>query len=836
MLASVIAVTAVLGPLAGGVEVAQGNEGFAPDNPEIQASERIGELFGADSQEQVVQIVVRATDPSGDVITADALDLVNRITAAIRESEAASALSSRDGRPPIVSYLAPVQQAAALGAPVGGDEAVDRVYVQALQSPQASEQAEFVKSLLSKGSDPATATARAGLILVFLQVPAGADPGETFDAQVRAESAIADAVATVEVPQGLEVRPFSFGLLFGGDDDFNREVGRLFTYAALIILVILAFVYWLRSTDGVLVSLRRTAADITLTLVTIFAAITWMQGLGSILERVGVIGSFNPVTQIIPILLIGLGVDYGIHLTARYREEIGEGQDVAGAIGTAITTVGVALILATITTVLGFLTNVFNPVPALKDFGILSAIGITVSFLLMLTFVPSVRLLLDRRAERAGRLPRAALGATGERLLPQLMERASVLAERLPVVTLVVALALGGAGVWGLTQLDTRFSITDFLPEDSPEVQTLRIIREEFGGGFAETTQVLVEADPGVDLAAPQVYNAMVEANRRLAEVDDVVSLDTPVGRIPSAESPIAVLQSLFREGPASAPPEVLAAAQAVGLQPDLRAGGNVAPLWEALMRVAPEQSGRVLHRTEDGRFDAVRFSIQTQAGEEGARALRENLIQAFEPLSSIDGVSVIPTSENIITAVVVDELSASQTVSLLVTLVVATLVLMVSFFIENRRPFLGVITILPVALVVFWTYGLMYLTGIPFGPVTATLAALAIGIGVPFTIHITRRFEEDRQRFTDLEDALRSTTRHTGGALAGSAFTTMAGFGILITSSLTPFQQMGQVTVYAVGLSLVGAVFVLPSLLALWESWHRRRGSVNAEATSVRV
>jgi hypothetical protein len=207
-----------------------------------------------------------------------------------------------------------------------------------------------------------------------------------------------------------------------------------------------------------------------------------------------------------------------------------------------------------------------------------------------------------------------------------------------------------------------------------------------------------------------------------------------------------------------------------------------------------------------------------------------------FSPLTDQPGVTAIPTSQEIISAVIIDALASSQTRSLLITLVIATIVLMFSFWFENRRPFLGVITMLPVALVVFWTYGMMYATGIPFGPVTATLAALAVGIGVPFTIHIARRFEEDRQRFDSLEDALRSTTRHTGGALAGSAFTTMAGFGVLMTSSLTPFQQMGQVTVYAIGLSLIGAVLVLPSLLALWESWHRRRGDAAVEKATASV
>jgi multidrug efflux pump subunit AcrB len=130
-----------------------------------------------------------------------------------------------------------------------------------------------------------------------------------------------------------------------------------------------------------------------------------------------------------------------------------------------------------------------------------------------------------------------------------------------------------------------------------------------------------------------------------------------------------------------------------------------------------------------------------------------------------------------------------------------------------------------PVALVVLWTFGLMYLSGIPFGPVTATLTGLAVGIGVPYTIHIARRFEEDRSRYADISEAIRATMTNTGGALAGSALTTAAGFGILVTSTLTPFRQLGQVVAYAILLSLAGAVLVLPSLLVLWERWHRRHG-----------
>ncbi|MEX0869778.1 MAG: MMPL family transporter, partial [Nitriliruptoraceae bacterium] len=103
----------------------------------------------------------------------------------------------------------------------------------------------------------------------------------------------------------------------------------------------------------------------------------------------------------------------------------------------------------------------------------------------------------------------------------------------------------------------------------------------------------------------------------------------------------------------------------------------------------------------------------------------------------------------------------------------------------------------------------------------TATLAALSIGIGVPFAIHVTARFVEERSRVDDVHVAVERTVQSTGGALAGSALTTAIGFGILVTSTLRPFEQLGYVIVYAIAYSLVVAVLVLPSLLVLTD---RRR------------
>jgi predicted RND superfamily exporter protein len=308
---------------------------------------------------------------------------------------------------------------------------------------------------------------------------------------------------------------------------------------------------------------------------------------------------------------------------------------------------------------------------------------------------------------------------------------------------------------------------------------------------------------------------------------------------VASVTSPASVVQQLLLPGPDGAPlaPGFAEAATAAGYDPmtgTMAADGDVAALFAAAREVAPERMDATLAFDGDTPTAAL-LEIDTQAGDDRAIALRDAVVEDTAPLSDL-GAAVAVTSNAIITAGIVDSLSDSQVTSLLITLLAATAVLMLTFWIENRRPFLGVLTMIPVALVVLWTFGLMYASGIPFGPVTATLTGLAVGIGVPYTIHMARRFEEDRNRYASLEEAIRETTRNTGGALAGSAFTTAGGFGILITSTLVPFQQMGQVTVYAIVLSLAGALLVLPSLLVLWEGWHRRRGEPVVERETVSV
>lgn len=217
-------------------------------------------------------------------------------------------------------------------------------------------------------------------------------------------------------------------------------------------------------------------------------------------------------------------------------------------------------------------------------------------------------------------------------------------------------------------------------------------------------------------------------------------------------------------------------------------------------------------------------ISISTNAGQDGAVALAAALEPRLEPLRAA-GLSAVVTSELLVIDEALDALTASQTRAIVITLVAALLLLAGYYGVSNRKPVLGVITMVPSLAVVSWVLGTMWILGISFNVLTAMVASLGIGIGVPFGIHVTHRFLEDRRRYDTIDEAIRHTVGHTGGALAASAATTAAGFGVLMFASLTPMRQFGMIVAITIVYSFIAAVLIQPSCLKLWAEHRARRG-----------
>ena len=835
----VLLLTGFFGYMAGQAEELSTSFGGELDTPEIQASSKLGEYFQTSGSQSVFQIIISGED----VLTVDGYLAWQEINKAVSESEIYPYLVKDQGGA-VQGFFAPVDFAKAFNPAINvaamSDEQFKQLYNQA-NGQMPEEFKAFASALLSSTYDEDLTTASAGLAIVtidsslIVQDFGGSDGA--FIEQPRMEVALADSLNEISIG-GIKVSGFSFGLLLGNEgDDFLEEIGILFGQAFLIILVVLAYIFFIRPRKGfnILKSGRRTFSDLFLSLGAILLSIGWMQGAGTILGPgyLDIIGAPNQVSQIAPIILIGLGVDYAIHFTSRYREEIGSGNTIAGSTTSTLKSVGVALTLATLATIVGFLTNIVSPLPELKDFGILVSTGIFFAFFLVMTFVPAIRTLLDKRAENKNKINNDAFSSSGESVLNKVAASSGIIPKKLKVVALILLFSISGYGYFSFTNLETIFEFTDFLPEDDPVVQTLGLLTEEFGGGFGETTSVLIEGD---DLATPEVHNALIESINNLAEKENIVVY---AGNV-AAESVIGTVgQLMVPQGAAPGAPPAMPDMELIGTLGsygvDLMSGaqgidalkvkdtGDVQGLYEYLVESDPESFLANLYFNENNKVTAQQVRITTSAGSLGAAQLRDDIYEAFQPMSTL-GVSIAATNDAIVTQSVSDLISESQFQSLIFAILASMIFLVLYYMIDIRKPFLGVITILPVVAIVMGTYLGMYFLDIPLNPVTSTLSGLAIGIGVPFVIHVTNRFRETLLVADSPVDAVRTTLKTTGGSLFGSAFTTMAGFGILMTSSLKPFQQMGQVVVVALGFALVASILILPTLLVFWANYHNKK------------
>ena len=835
----VVLLTGFFGYMSGQAEELSTSFGGELDTPEIQAQSKLGEYFQTSGSQSVFQIIVSGED----VLTVDGYLAWQEINKAVLQSEIYPYLVKDQGGA-VQGFFAPVDFAKAfnptLNVSAMSDEQFKQLYNQA-NGQMPPEFKAFAAALLSSTYDEDKTTASAGLAIVTIDSSMiveefGGSDG-AFIEQPRMEVALSDALSEISIGD-IKVSGFSFGLLLGNEgDDFLQEIGILFGQAFIIILVVLAYIFFIRPRKGfgILKSGRRTFSDLLLSLGAILLSIGWMQGAGTILGPgyLDIIGAPNQVSQIAPIILIGLGVDYAIHFTSRYREEIGSGNSITGSTSSTLKSVGIALTLATLATIVGFLTNIVSPLPELKDFGILVSTGIFFAFFLVMTFVPAIRTLLDKRAETKGNISIEAFSSSGESVLNKIAASSGIIPKRLKLVALALLVAISGYGYFSFTNLETIFEFTDFLPEDDPVVQTLDLLTEEFGGGFGETTAVLIE---GENLATPEIHNALIESINNLNDKENIVVY---AGNV-AAESVIGTVgQLLAPQGAApGAPPampdmELLGSLGSFGV--DLMSGsqgidalrvkdsGDVQGLYEYLVSTDPEAFLASLYFNEESTVTAQQVRITTSAGSLGAAQLRDDIYDAFTPLSSL-GVSIAATNDAIVTQSVSDLISESQFQSLIFAILASMTFLILYYLIDIRKPFLGVITILPVVAIVMGTYLGMYFLDIPLNPVTSTLSGLAIGIGVPFVIHVTNRFRETLLVAPNPVEAVKTTLKTTGGSLFGSAFTTMAGFGILMTSSLKPFQQMGQVVVVALGFALVASILILPTLLVFWANYHNKK------------
>ncbi|MFW5917131.1 MAG: efflux RND transporter permease subunit [Halorubrum sp.] len=765
-------------------------EGFSEDLPEQEALDAINREFAEpfEADDETTQLIHDGNDALGREELVTMLRLLERI-----DEREDLRMESATGPATIVAQsLDPSAEtpAAQRRAVESATDAEVRRTVRRLDEDQR------FSAVVSDDFNPNDASASTTVTVVTHDVPRGFDDLQSVQTEMR----------TLADDEPADVRVFGSGII-------NAETGSIITDSLSIVMPIVVVLLL-----GFLAVAYRDPIDLALGLTALLMTLVWTFGF---LGFSGI--PFDQQQVAVPVLLLAVGVDFGIHFINRYREETVEGYDAVPAMRIAANQLAIAFVIVTVTAVFGFGANVVSDLEPIRNLGIVSAVGIVFTFLIFGLFLPAAKLELDRLRDRYGvpefgSTPIASEGSA----LGRLLSVSVTVGERAPALFVVaLVLAAGGLGAYG-AGVDTTFEQEDFLPPEE-EPGYVDYIPEPFAPGEYTVTDTLNLLEENFEASQDTSITIFVEgpmtedhALEALAEPNDDPPGALAVGPGGAAEttSILTVIQSHAQSD------EEFAALVARNDR-----DGNGVPdrnldliYAELLESSAGPRAAQYL--TDDRRGAQIEYTVESDATQREIASDGAEQADRFRYAATATGQIVIFDA---ISGIIFE--SAIQ--GLVLAVVLTGVFLVITYGILEGMPLLGIVNVFPITVAVASLVGTMRLLGLPLNALTATILSIAIGIGIAYSVHITARFIDEfggsgnSVNNGDVAASLRTTLTGTGGALMGSMLTTALGTGALALAITPVLGNFGLLIALSVIYSFVISVVALPPALFLWDRYQ---------------
>lgn len=584
-----------------------------------------------------------------------------------------------------------------------------------------------------------------------------------------------------------ELRVFTFSAFsFQQSANIGKEIGML-TSLALVFLTVILYIKFR--------SKRDTAYVIGLTVLAILAT----YGAAGVFKL-----TFNAAMNSIPILLLAIGVDYGIHVVTRIREVM---QDIERdnpqgrmtladfepevrlkAIRSGAILTSAALVIAIFTDMVGFLSFRLSSQMFLVNFGTVIALGLFAIYVLSISLLPALMTMFPSKS-----LSLAKSGAMNE---TKLTRRIGDMAQDKPLYVIIVTALLSLPMLYGMSTLEVGFDTQGQFDDSLEVVQDFLMIAEEFQSS-PTPLYVVLEGE----ILSPQGFEAYNIAIATLQETDGVSGV--PTGLWDTLDTSRASNGELD------------------GLMANLSSDGEGYQSLKTYLLNDP--TGRNITDSllySDGQQTILSFQASTLDWKDTVD-FETGLSEALEEsASSANGSYSMELSGR---ALILAQISADVAFSAVTsTAIVAGTILIVLIIIQFIRTNdimqsvqRGLVTWIPLIMVVLWVYGIMGLAGYQLNSQTVTIGALALGLGVDYAVHYVIRLEEEAEMHPekDIAEWTSKTTATTGRAMFGAALSTAGGFAILNFSGLLPLRLFGQVFIVAISLAMISSVTLLPAL-----------------------
>lgn len=506
----------------------------------------------------------------------------------------------------------------------------------------------------------------------------------------------------------------------------------------------------------------------------------------SVIATLGFMGWISvPVTMVsmavFPIL-IGLGIDYSIQFHNRYQEE--------GSVADTVKYLGKAVFIAVLATVLGFLSLYISPVPMIRDFGKMLTLGVIISFLgslFLLLPILQIRKIVTVPQQKSRINPGSQLAAFPQKNRLAQGFTQGILKLRYPVILLIVLLST--LGFLMDSHIGVETDMEAFMPQDMPALTDLKTVREVMG-----STDQVVLYFKGDDLSSAHSLAYLLSLGEDLQmEYPEII---TDVRSLADSAMTLA--------GP----------------------GSHTAEDYAETAKTLPEAMARMFI-TEDKTQGAMLLNIKHLSTEE---------LSAF-----IDSLKVTLSEHNFTGEVagksVLDvEMVKGLTSGRIAMTGLGLLLIFAILLLIYRNLVKALIPILPVVSIIGLSSGFMYLFGIRFTPITATLGALVLGMGTEMTIMLMERYVEERNRGVAKVEAMGIAVESIGMAILASGLTTVGGFSVLLLSDFVILKDFGIMTVVNISLAILSTFVLLPPLLYILDRFLFSRKEMAAMEKSAEL
>ena len=516
-----------------------------------------------------------------------------------------------------------------------------------------------------------------------------------------------------------------------------------------------------------------------------------LMGLFGINLNMAVVGAF-PV-------LIGLGIDYAIQFHARFDEEARKGS-LEDAVFMTVTRTGPAVMYAMLATSMGFLAMMVSTVPMIRSFGIVSIIGINTCFWVSCLGMPTLAVLLHYQPKPQQTEQCYAVGTDACDTIigkeknkkksgfsyGQFLTNTSVRIAKNPVPVLLVAGLIALIGF----QIDATIPVNSdenaFVPSDMPAKINMDKVTRVIGA--TSTADLLVQGS-------------------RVTDLDTVIWIkefqDYELAHHAEMTGATSIVTYIFQYNG--------------GVMPETQA-----QLDAVLSKIPEDTRNTVLSDPMTGiiSFSTGEISITQE------NTLKEQVkkdIAFFEPPV---GISVEPAGNFEVMTTLLKAMSDSKD-----TMTLLGFIFVFVFLIVVYRHLHAVSPIIPIIFVVGWNAVMMYILGLTYNPLTATLGSMTIGVAAEYTILVMERYAEEEERLHDPIAAIQESVQKIGTAITVSGLATFFGFSALCLATFPIISNFGISTLIAVAFSLLGAIFIMPAVLSLvgslgeWFSARRSHG-----------